>query len=74
MECIFSFRILPIYLIPITLGIKNNMKTSLKIVGYIVACIGVYFTFNDIEYFLLMNQILLFLGMGLVFYADKNIN
>lgn len=54
---------------------KNiNKKTILKPIGYVIAFIGIYCTIYDIEYFLLMNQVLVFLGVGLVFYSEKYMN
>lgn len=47
------------------------MKLIIKITAYILGFLGVYFIYNEIEYFMLMNQLLIALSIGLLFYVDK---
>ncbi len=47
-------------------------KRVILILGYIIGFLGLYFKINEINYFLFMDMIFVFLGAGLIFYAQKN--
>ena len=57
------------------LNTKNksiNKKRIILILGYTIGFLGLYFKINEINYFLFMDMIFVFLGAGLIFYAQKN--
>lgn len=49
-----------------------NKKQIVQTLGYVIGFSGLYSMIYSVEYFLLMNQILVVLGGGLIFYAQKN--